>query len=52
MKGLEKHGLVIDSESLSNVYNLKLEKRLRDLAIQFDSVLCCRLSPGQKAQVT
>jgi phospholipid-translocating ATPase len=47
----ESFAIVIDGFTLSRLFDFKLEKKFRDLAIKCDSVLCCRMSPGQKAQV-
>ncbi len=47
----ESFAIIIDGFTLSRLYEFKLEKKFRDIAIKCDSVLCCRMSPGQKAQV-
>lgn len=47
----EMFGLVIDGKSLTFALDTKLEKKFLELAIQCNSVICCRSSPKQKALV-
>lgn len=43
--------MIIDGETLANVFEHDLVDAFRDLALKCDSVLCCRMSPSQKALV-
>lgn len=45
------YALIIDGETLANVFEHDLVERFRDLALKCESVLCCRMSPSQKALV-
>ena len=45
------HAIVIDGESLKQVLNEKLRQKFLLLCKQCKSVLCCRVSPAQKAAV-
>lgn len=44
-------GLVIDGKSLGFALDKRLEKRFLNLAVQCKAVICCRVSPLQKALV-
>lgn len=48
--GLAQYGLVVDGTSV-RLALLHDCDTLRDIAIKCTSVLCCRLSPKQKAEV-
>jgi magnesium-transporting ATPase (P-type) len=43
--------LVIDGVSLSTVIKGRIEEHFRSVALKCDVVLCCRMSPVQKAMV-
>jgi phospholipid-translocating ATPase len=45
------HALIIDGKSLMYALEDGMKKQLLDLAVQCASVICCRVSPKQKAQV-
>ena len=42
---------VIDGGCLSLLFKYKLEKTFREVCMKCDAVLCCRMSPSQKAEV-
>jgi len=46
------YALIIDGPTLYNVFAFDLEKDLRDVCMQCVAVLCCRMSPAQKADVS
>jgi phospholipid-translocating ATPase len=46
------HALIIDGKSLMYALEDGMKKQLLDLAVQCASVICCRVSPKQKAQIT
>ena len=46
------YAFIIDGFTLTNIFDFNLEKKFRELSMKCDSVLCCRMSPGQKAQVS
>ena len=43
--------LIIDGGTLGILFNEKLEEPFRTICMKCDAVLCCRMSPAQKAQV-
>ncbi|KAI8922887.1 hypothetical protein BC831DRAFT_58074 [Entophlyctis helioformis] len=46
------YGLIIDGDALEHVFeNLATQERLLELGMLCKSVICCRVSPKQKAQV-
>ncbi len=45
------HAIVIDGDSLNEIINFKLDEKFVLLCKQCRSVLCCRVSPSQKAKV-
>ncbi|CAG8460212.1 3021_t:CDS:2 [Paraglomus occultum] len=47
----QKHALVIDGETLKHALDESLSPLLLDLGKRCESVLCCRVSPLQKAKV-
>ena len=50
-KEKKRYAFVIDGFTLTHICRLGLENILNQIAIQCDSVLCCRMSPSQKALV-
>ena len=50
-QGLQSFALTIDGGTLSVLFNEKLDEQFRDVCMRCDAVLCCRMSPAQKAQV-
>lgn len=42
---------IIDGKTLKHVFGNGLESHFRDLCMKCEAVLCCRMSPAQKAQV-
>ena len=42
---------IVDGKTLSIVFKSNLDARFRDVCMQCEAVLCCRMSPLQKAQV-
>ncbi|KAJ1556294.1 hypothetical protein HK096_000852 [Nowakowskiella sp. JEL0078] len=52
MKKDSSFALIIDGRALSVIFeNLPLQKTFLDLSIKCKSVICCRVSPKQKAQI-
>ncbi len=47
----ETFAFIIDGPTLVNVFEFNLENQFRDVAVKCSAVLCCRMSPGQKAQI-
>lgn len=47
-----QHALVIDGLTLAVVLSGDLKEKFLDLASRCKSVICCRVSPKQKAQIT
>jgi phospholipid-translocating ATPase len=47
----KSYALVVDGKTLGLIYKHGLEILFRDVSMQCDAVLCCRMSPAQKAQV-
>lgn len=47
----QSYALVIDGETLGNLIEANLQKDLRDVSMKCAAVLCCRMSPSQKALV-
>ena len=45
------YALIIDGVTLGIVFSLDLQDALRDVCMQCVAVLCCRMSPAQKAEV-
>lgn len=45
------HALIIDGKSLIYALDDEVKKDLLSLAVQCASVICCRVSPKQKAMV-
>lgn len=43
--------MIIDGGTLNVVFDSKLAKEFRSICMVCDAVLCCRMTPGQKAQV-
>ena len=47
----ETYAMTIDGFTLTRICELKMEKKFCSVAMKCDSVLCCRMSPSQKALV-
>lgn len=47
----KKYSLVIDGETLLAIFQSDLDMVFREVCLACDAVLCCRLSPAQKASV-
>ena len=52
MDGTEPFALVIDGQTLSYVFEMGFCDRFRKIAEKCEAVLCCRMSPSQKAEVS
>ena len=50
--GREPFALVIDGETLAYVFEMGFGERFREIAEKCEAVLCCRMSPSQKADVS
>ena len=52
MNKVSKYGLVIDGQSLTYLFDdEKLMNEFREVCLKCEAVLCCRMSPSQKAKV-
>ncbi len=47
----ESYAFIVDGPTLVNIFEYQLEKDFREVTLKCDAVLCCRMSPGQKAQI-
>jgi len=47
----QSYAFIIDGQTLANIFDLSLENEFREISMKCDAVLCCRMSPSQKAQV-
>jgi phospholipid-translocating ATPase len=45
----QSYALIIDGITLASIIENNLQNKFRDVAMKCDAVLCCRLSPSQKA---
>ncbi len=43
---------VIEGRTLARLFEHKLEAELREVCMRCEAVLCCRMTPAQKAQVS
>ena len=50
-QGLRSFALTIDGGTLSVLFNENFDDPFREICMRCDAVLCCRMSPAQKAQV-
>lgn len=50
-KSKKSFAYIIDGKTLSYVFKFQLSDKLRDICEECDAVLCCRMSPSQKAEV-
>lgn len=48
---IESFALVIDGETLGFVFEMNVQETFSDIAEKCKAVLCCRMSPSQKAEV-
>ena len=48
---VDTFALVIDGETLGYVFELSMSESFREIAEKCEAVLCCRMSPSQKAEV-
>ena len=54
MSGSSKHNsfaFIVDGKTLSKIFKFELEKLFGEICMKCEAVLCCRMSPAQKAQV-
>lgn len=42
---------IVDGKTLSYIFKYNFDNHFRDVCMMCDAVLCCRMSPAQKAQV-
>lgn len=48
----QKYGLIVDGQTFHNIFDdTKLKKEFTQVCLKCEAVLCCRMSPAQKAQV-
>lgn len=47
----ESYALVIDGGTLGLIFSNNLVDRFREICLKCEAVLCCRMSPAQKANV-
>lgn len=45
------YALIVDGYTLGYMFEGNLEDEFRELAMKCDAVLCCRMTPAQKAQI-
>jgi magnesium-transporting ATPase (P-type) len=45
------YAFIIDGTTLNVIFEAKLEKMFRSICLRCEAVLCCRMTPGQKAKV-
>ena len=50
-KDTDSFAFIIDGKTLSYVFKYKLENEFRNVCMECEAVLCCRMSPAQKADV-
>ena len=50
-QGLRSFALTIDGGTLSVLFKENFDDPFREICMRCDAVLCCRMSPAQKAQV-
>ncbi len=48
---LKSYAYIVDGKTIGNIFKYKLTKEFQLVAMNCDAVLCCRMSPRQKAQV-
>lgn len=47
----ESYALVVDGGTLGLIFSNNLIDRFRTICLKCEAVLCCRMSPAQKANV-
>ncbi len=47
----QKFALAIDGETLGTLFEAQMHDELRDVSMRCSAVLCCRMSPSQKALI-
>lgn len=47
----EVYALIIDGFTLGHLFSSGLQEPFRDLCMRCSAVLCCRMTPAQKAEV-
>lgn len=47
----QSFALVIDGDTLTSVFEYKFQEGFKKIAMRCDAVLCCRMSPAQKAEI-
>ncbi len=50
-KETDTFAFIVDGKTLGYVFKYKFENEFRDVCMGCDAVLCCRMSPAQKAEV-
>lgn len=50
-KDNESYALIIDGQTLGHLFKSNLDEDFRNVCMKCDAVLCCRMSPAQKAEV-
>lgn len=45
------YALIVDGLTLKVVFDNKLSETFKEVCMACEAVLCCRMTPGQKAQV-
>jgi magnesium-transporting ATPase (P-type) len=46
------YAFIVDGKTLGTIFKHKIESALRSVCMLCDAVLCCRMSPSQKASVS
>ena len=49
--GHDSYSLVVDGETLGYIFEMNYQENFREIAVRCDAVLCCRMSPSQKAMI-
>lgn len=47
----QSYALIVDGATLNVVFEAKLSNTFKEICMVCEAVLCCRMTPGQKAQV-
>lgn len=48
---IESFALVVDGETLGFIFDMNFQDSFREISERCDAVLCCRMSPKQKAEI-
>lgn len=51
MNTTQSYAFIVDGSTLNVVFEKQMAEDFKEICIQCEAVLCCRMTPGQKAQV-